>query len=94
MQQQAISKVCKLLLFQVVFLCADLPPTVPDDLLRFTLDFRLTSTSNPRFDQRTHVKARCTRAQVCSERLQQAQSVTFQTLCFVTQCDFMCTHPG
>lgn len=37
---------------------ADLPEPVPDNLLRFTLDFRLTSSSKPRFEQLTHIKVR------------------------------------
>lgn len=35
---------------------ADLPEPVPDNLLRFTLDFRLTSSAKPRFEQLTHIK--------------------------------------
>ena len=38
---------------------ADLPQPVPNNLLRFTLDFRLTSSAKPRFEQRTHIKVRC-----------------------------------
>lgn len=35
-----------------------MPPAVPDDLLRFVLDFRLRSSTNPLYEQRSHVKVR------------------------------------
>jgi len=40
---------------------AGLPPAVPDDLLRFVVDFRLRSSTNALYDQRSRVKVRPSR---------------------------------